>query len=1157
MQRFRSISFIFLCGMFLSSAVAFGQFSSSIEGTVTDGTGAIVPGAQVVLTGIATGVKNTTKTNSSGFYKFPALGPGSYRVTATAQGFGAATVDQISLIAEQTQGVPITLRPASATATLTVEASQLAVDTDEAKIGSVITEREIEELPLQGRDVFNVANQAPGVTGTGLMGTPAQNQDIFQDTTTPAVVANGAPNHSNTYLLDGISLDDSPSGGDSKLVPSPDALQSVVVSTSDYSAQFGKAASLVMQMTTKAGTNLFHGSAFEAYQSSGLTARRFTDNFKLPQFGGGYLPPLSRNEFGGSIGGPIFKNRTFFFFTYDQVIQQTSNDGQVQFEDPAFVAFEGANYPNTLTYQLMKAYPVTNFNPTPNFTLTVAQVQQQYNYFPSPQQTCGNAADTSNVGPLNMPCGMNLFDQSNTTTVFPHNGYQYHLRLDHDLPNQKDRIYANMFAGSLTGAGDTNPRTAFDTNGVQDQWYGAVNYTHTFSSSLVNETGYGFSRISFFQPCTHCNLLYVGTPDAQNYGNGGSPVGFAQNDFHFRDMVSLVVKRHALKTGFEWFHNQDQAPFTPNDNRNQGWGFDNPWDFAQGKVDEYGTLLVNPVTGGVANGDHYFRDSTYGAYIQDDWKIRRNLSLNIGLRWDAVSNPTEAHGNLNPLIVPQGVPLEQQIAGVAVNVTPGMHHPFIDLKKSYFAPRFGFAYEFAPEWSLRGGAGIFFDRGGNTNWSDTEAGNPPGIDALSPSIHTPGPQPPTTFQLCTSSTFPYGCPIPTDVLSSLAQPNGRGGYGLTEGIGGTDPHLKMAYLENVFLGVQHVFKSHWLVEADGTHAASVHEYSITNLNRRNGMDVLVFNTPGPGVPYGSFNSNASYVNLADAPNPYFSGINYTTNAAWSQYDGFVALLRKTYSKGSSFQVAYTWEKTIDNISTAPGAQKGAEYSVVVDAYNPSAQRGLSSQNIPQQLSANGVWELPTPFVHDGLVKNLVGGWQVSGLSAWMKGIPTSIFSSRQQDDFNLDGNFYDFPNRPVAGIKLKNYSHRELLNGTFNQNATYSTTGPSWPFTNFPLPVDQNGVPTGVEGNGGRNTVEGPGFVQVDAALTKNSSIPWFQQERAKLQFRVDMYNVFNHQNLQGWDTNLADGSINPQTGAISGNFGKVTGQGQARTLQLQGQIRF
>jgi hypothetical protein len=1163
MRRFRSLFFTILCGMLLSTAAALGQFSSSIEGTVTDSSGAIVPNAKVVLTGIATGAENTTKSNSSGYYKFPSLGPGSYRVTVTAPGFGTQTVDQILLIAEQTRGVAITLRPASETQTVTVQASELQVDTDEAKISSVTTEREIEELPLQGRDVFNVANQAPGVTGTGLMGTPSQNQDIFQDTTTPAVVANGAPNHSNTYLLDGISLDDSPSGGDSKLVPSPDALQSVVISTSDYSAQFGKAASLVLQMTTKAGTNQFHGNLFEAYQSSGLTARRFTDNFKLPQFGGKYLPPLTRNEFGGSFGGPIFKDRTFFFVTYDQVIQQTSNDGQVQFEDPAFVAFEAANYPNTLTYQLMKAYPVTNFNPTPNRIITVAAEQANDGFIPSPAQNCANTTtDPNQVGPLNMPCNMPLLDNSNTTTIFPHNGFQDHFRIDHDFANQKDRIYANMFAGKLTGAGDTNPRTAFDTDGVQGQWYGAMNYTHTFSPTLLNDVSFGFSRINFNQPCTHCNLLYVGAPDEDNYGNGGSPVSFAQNDFHFRDMVSIVRGRHAIKTGFEMFHNQDQAPFSPNDNRNQGWGFFNPWDFAIGQVDEYGTVIVNPLTGGVANGDHYFRDSTYGAYVQDDWKVRRNLSLNIGLRWDATSNPTEAHGNLNPLIVPQGVPLMEQIAGVAVNVTPGIHHPFIDHKKSYFAPRFGFSYEVAPQWSIRGGAGIFFDRGGNTNWSDTEANNPPGIDNVSTATNIPGPQPPSTFQLCASSTFPYGCPVPAGILATLAQPNGRGGYGTTSNIGGTDPHLKMAYLENIFLGVQHAFKSHWLVEADGTHAASVHEYSITNLNRRDGENNIAAGFTG--VSYGAFNSMPNYINQADLPNPYFGAITYTTNAAWSQYDGFVALLRKTYSKGNSFQVAYTFEKTIDDISTAPGAQKGAEYSVVVDAYNTSAQRGLSSQNIPQQVSANGVVELPTPFLHDGLLKNIIGGFQVSALSAWMKGIPTSIFSSRQQDDFNEDGQYYDFPNRPVPGTKLKNYTHQEFFNGTFSQNITQSKTGPSWPFTIFPLPVNQNGVPLGVEGNGGRNTVEGPGFFQIDTALEKNTQIPWFQQEHAKLQFRVDLYNILNHKNLQGWDTNLADSQVghanpaDPTSPLVeTGSFGKINGQGQARTLQLQAQLRF
>jgi hypothetical protein len=1148
-----SYSWLALLLIFCTGA-ARAQFSSSIEGTVSDGTGAVVPGATVVVTGMTTGVAFPTKTNGSGFYKFPTLGPGRYKVTASFAGFNEQTIENVVVTAQQSRDVSFKLAPKSEAITVAVDAAQVAVDTDDAKIGSVVSEKLIEELPLQGRDAFNVANQSPGVTGTGLMGTPSQNQDIFQDTTTPAVVANGAPNHSNTYLLDGISLDDSPSGGDAKLVPSPDALQEVTITTTDFSAQFGKAGSIVLQMTTKAGSNEIHGSLFEAYQSSALTARRLYDNYQNPAWGGSYLPPLTRNEFGGSLGGPIIKNRTFFFLTYDQVVSQFSQTGETQFEDPAFTAFVQANYPNGLAAQVMKAYPVTSANPKLNFSQTVAQVQQIQGIYPSPAQDCRNntTLNPNQVGPLNMPCSMLLFDNSNTTTVFPHNGYQYHGRVDQNFPNQKDRVYFDMFAGKLTGAGDTNPRNAFKTLGVQSQWFGAANYTHIFTPSLLNEVGYGFSRIGFNVPCEHCDLLYTGINGIQNFGNGGSPVGFAQNDFHFRDMVSIVRGRHAIKAGFEWFHNQDQAPFTPNDNRNQGWGFDSPWDFASDQVDEYGQVDFNPVTGGIANGAHYFRDSTYGAYVQDSWKTRKDLTLNLGLRWESNSNPTEAHGNLNPLIVPTSGTLLQQIAGVAVDVTPGIHHPFIDLKHSYFAPRFGFAWEpfGLSHWSVRGGAGIFFDRGGNTNWSDSEAGNPPGVAGISTSIHQGGPQPPSTYQLCTSPTFPYGCPIPAGILATVGQTNGRGGYGTFNNIGGVDPHLKLAYLENYFFGIQHTFKSDWIVEADAIHSNSLHEYTNTNLNRQDGEDSITY----AGAGYGSF--NAPNLNQALFPNTFFNNINYTTNRAGSSYNGFTTFVRKAYSRGYAFQVAYTYQRTIDLVSTVPGAQKGEEYAIVVDAYNYAGQKAVSSQNVPQQLSANGVWEIKTPFLHDGKTKNILGGWQISGLSTWLTGFPGSVYTDRRQDDFNLDGNLYDYPNKAIAGTQLKGYSQHQFRTGIFNKNATYSTTGPSWPFTNFPLPVDANGIPIGVEGSGGRNTVQGPGFVQVDGTITKNTTIPWFFNEKGKLQFRVDFYNIFNHKNLQGLDLDLGHGSVD-QTGAISGTFGQTTGQGQARTLQLEAQFRF
>jgi hypothetical protein len=1101
-----------------------------------DSAGALVPNASVVLTGTTTGVTTTTKTNGDGFYKFPTLAPGSYSVTVTVPGFATETVANIALIAEQTRGVPLTLRPKSDTTNVQVNAAQTTVDTDEAKVGSVISQQLVEELPLQGRNIYNVTNQSPGVTGTGLMGSPSSNTDIFFATTTPAIVANGAPNHSNTYLLDGISLDDSPSGGDAKLVPNPDSVQEVVISTNDYSAEFGKAASLVTQITTKSGSDKFHGSAFLDYQSSKLTARTMYQNYDDPL--NGYITPYHRDEFGGSLGGPIRTNKTFFFVSYDQVVSSTSSAGPAQFEDPQFTAWMKTNLPNNLSTSLLSNYHVTA-NPTPSTVQTVAEVQSIQGVYPSAATNCASTAtDPNQLGPLGIPCSLNMFDISNATTIAIHNGYQYNGRIDQNFANSRDRVYGNMYKTHLLGPWDTSARQGFDINFPQDAWFGAVNYTHVFSPSLVNEDAFGYTRTSVDIPCKFCNLLPVGVNGILGFGDGFAPVGFAQNDFHWRDMVSFVHGNHALKTGFEWFHNEDYAPFTIPDNRQQSFSFDNIFDFAADKTDEYGTVSFNPTTGGVANNNRYYLDSTYGAYVQDDWKARKDLSVNVGLRWDATSNPSEAHGTLSTLNVPTSGTLLEQISGISVglNPDPAKRRPFIDHKKSYFAPRLGFAWQpfGIRDWSVRGGYGIFFDRGGNTNWSDTETGNPP-IDAnFTASIHTPGSPQPPPFSLCASAVYPYNCPLPPGLTTTLPPLNPRGGYGLYNGIGGPDPHLKMAYMENLFFGVQHSFKSSWLVEADGIHANSIHEYFYTNMNRITGYNSITWN----GVP-GGFNQTLIQANL---PNPYFAGINYTTNRAGSSYNGFTTFVRKSFSQGYAFQVAYTVEKTLDTVSTVPGVDKGAESSIVVDAYNIAGQRGVSSQNVPQQLSMNGVWHIPTPFLQSAFLKNAVGGWELTALSTFMEGFPASVFTTKQEDDFNLDGQNYDYPDRPVSGTQYSGFSKKKFLNGTFQASA-------------FPLPVDANGIPLGVEGNGGRNTFRGPGFVQTDGGLSKNTALPWFSHEKTNLQIRAEFYNIFNVKNLQGWDTNLADDDV--ADGVEVGNFGKTTGVGQARTIQLGANLRF
>jgi hypothetical protein len=1133
MQAFKRHWWLVLA-LLLGSSAAYSQFSSAIEGTVTDGSGAIIPSAKVVLTNTDTGVQQQTESTDAGVYRFPALGPGHYKVAASAQGFASVTQENINLTAMRMQEVNLKLPVQSAEQTVTVTETPSAVQTDEATVQSITSEKQVEELPIQGRNIYGVTNQTPGVTGTGLMGSPAANTDIFFATTTPAIVANGAPNHSNTYLMDGVSLDDSPSGGDAKLVPNPDSVQEVVVSTSNYSAEFGKAASLVTQITTKSGTNQWHGSGFEQYQSNSLTARNEFQNYKDPV--NGYITPYRRNEFGGSFGGPIRKDKTFFFGSWDQVRSQTTFTGAVTVEDPAFASWMSTNLPNNLSTSLLSQYKPTVSN-KPNSVATVANVEQQQGGAPDAAHNCADTVnDPNGIGPLGMPCGMNMIDTSNGTFVSPHNGYQFNARVDQSFAQSRDRIYGNMYKTHLIGPWDNGVRHSFDINFPQDAWFGALNYTHIFSPTILNEMGAGYTRTSVVIPCKYCNLLPTNINGIAGFGDGFSPVGFAQNDFHWRDMLTITHGKHALKTGFEWFHNQDYAPFTVPDNRQQAWGFDTVFDFAADKPDNYGNISFDPTTGGVANNNRYFRDSTYGAYVQDDWKVRNDLTVNLGVRWDAISNPSEAHGVMSTLTVPASGSLLDKIEGISVGLNPdrSKRRPYTDLKKTYFAPRFGFAWRpfGSNEWSIRGGAGVFFDRGGNTNWSDTQTANPP-IDAnFNASVHNPGAPQPPAFGLCASATFPYNCPLPQSLTTTLPPLNPRGGFGNFNNIGGPDPHLKMAYAENYFFGLQRAFKAHLIAEADYIHSNTIHEYSITNMNRVDGVNTITYNG------HGGYTET-----LGPLPNPYFSSINYVTNRGGSNYNGFTTFVRKEFNAGYSFQVAFTAQKTLDLMSTVPGQQKGAEYSVVIDAYNVKAQRGLSSQDVSKQLSYNGLWIIPTPGISNGVAKTLLSGWQLSALGTLMGGFPATIFTSKPQNDFNLDGFNYDLPNKPTSWPP-KGTSRSKFLKGTFKT-------------TDFPLPVDSNGVPTGQEGNIGRNTVRGPGFAQTDAALAKNTGLPWFFKERANLQFRVDMYNAFNRMNLQGWDTNLADGGVDANTGQPFGNFGKATGVAQARTLQLSTKITF
>lgn len=1080
-RRFQAL-FTFLLIMLSCVPMANAQFSSAIEGVVTDPTGAAVPGAQIILANIETGVTQQTKTNQTGYYNFPALAPGKYKITANATGFQTIVQENILLISGRVQGVPLTLQLATAKTSVTVTSAPPLVQTEEPGISGLIDNDQMENLPMQGRDFANVVEQTPGVVGRGSMGNPGF--DIFANDQFPAVLSNGLPMSGNTYYLDGTYLSDSASVGSVKLVPNPDSIQEVVATTNDYTAQFGMGGGTLVQVTTRSGTNQFHGSLYEYHEDNKLTARTEFQNVPNPATGR-ILPVSRRNEFGGSLGGPILKNRTFFFFTYDQVRATSASAYLTTVDTPDFGNFMQQNYPNNISTYLLKNFPAT-VGPLSNIQ-TVADL----------------SPGCSGTGPLGMPCDLPLLGAGVHSYTTPENGTQWSLRIDQNFASG-DKIYGNGYLTRETGFSDQAREGFSDADQPNNALFGAVNWVHVLSPTAVLLSAYGGSHQTYHTGCPNCRIPTIGVSGMDGYGITPFPNGFANADMHWREFLSLTHGRHALKAGFEMFHDQNFAKFTDRDALSN-YTFLDVFDFAS-DTPQFQGITFDPTTGGNANGDRYWLRSQYGTFVQDDWKVKPNLSLSMGLRWEFGSNPSEAHGNATQLILGSGGDLQTQIAGASVVKSRNL---LKEVRRGYFAPRFGFAWQPAGmrNMSVRGGFGMFFDRGGDTLWSDTGFNNPPLAASLTANVFVPtGPQP--VYGLCNSNTFPYGCtspPVPVGL-------NSRGGsVAGPANIGGANLGLRQAYAEDWFLGLQRSFGKNWMIEADYMGSHGVHLYSEIDRNRFAGDRVI-------------HNGNITRLNS------FFGSIVYADNSNQSSYNGGDIAIQKRFSNGFSIQSAFTFGKVLDLMGGAPGCNRCSETAGVLDAYNLKAQRGLSDGDVNKQLTFNGIWKIPTPQDWGRVTNGILGGWQLSGLGVLTAGAPQTVFSGTA--DYNGDGYFFDIPNKPAFGRTKRGLSRSDYQNGVFTASE-------------FPSPCPTS-APCGIEGNLGRNTFRGPGFAQTDMALAKGNHIPWFASEKAEIQFRAEMFNAFNRVNLGCWDTNLSDGF-----------FGKAGCTSQARTTQLSLRMTF
>jgi hypothetical protein len=1072
----------------------YAQFNSGIEGTVTDPSGAAVPNATLTLQSLDTGSTQTATSSGAGYYRFNALAAAAFKLTVSANGFKTYVQENIQLQVANITTINIALPVGEVKTEVRVNDVPPPIQTAEADVSSLISKEDVHELPLVGRNFYTLVVLTPGVTGLPSGGGQAYAQasaDIFNGEYGVNMNANGLRAEQNEFSVDGVSVTSMVRGGVANMNPSADSIQELRVSVNTYSAEYGGAGAHV-EAITKSGSNKFHGNADWFFTDQVLQAK---NEFQSS------VPDFSRNEYAGALGGPIYRDRTFFFGSVDVLRSSVAFASPDTVPTTDFINYMSANLPNNVSTHILTTYPAA----VKNFTSTqtagaIAGVDCSTLASPStPIQTAAGA----------VPCNLNVLGTGILNATTPRNGLQWGLRGDHVFNQSKDRFDVSLYRTSVSQVfGSPSAYNPIFTNTEPEYTLNAhIDETHAFSASLLNDFLASYVRLNGLIPCTQCSIPEIDIVDASPLGNVGN-VGFIQNNFEYRDNLTWSHRAHNFKFGGNWLKLQSNFNPIANDTR-PTFTFTDPFAFAaDAPITETG-FTFNPVTGSENIPTVAERQSIVGAYAQDGWKIKPNLTLNLGLRWESFGKVTEATEVTN-VIFQGGDTFAQQVANLKVNVVPSI---LTQLRYGNFGPRISLAWD---PWhdgktSFRAGFGKFFDPYTAQVYGGSHF-NPPIAASGVASTQQAGPQP--LFAIGTSDTFPYNIPYPTGIQLGLNSHNGL--LNSRVAITGTDPHLPTAYSENWFLGFQRSLSRDWVIQADYIGSEGHHLYELYDVNRFAGD--LIQNL-GTLTRY----------------NPYFSSISYAQGNLNSFYSGSDFSIKGTAAHGVTTQVAYTFGKAID-------VQSSFSEGDVVNAANPNAQRGRSDFDARQKLGASIVWQIPGLNTGSEFLNKGVNGWQLSSVVILQSGTPVSVYCSTPFEpvfntantavigntgcDYNADGFDYDYPNTPSFGNK-RHADRREFFAGIFKKS-------------DFPTPA------LGSEGNLGRNTFEGPGYANTDFTLARHFGLGWFSGDKADIEFRAEAFNLFNRVNYSAMSTDLA-----------SATFGTATATYGARDFQFGARLSF
>jgi hypothetical protein len=1101
-------------GMASTFYLAAQEAAGRIVGSVTDASGAVIPGVHVVVTNVGTHVAREAVTDNSGYYQVLSLPVGDYTVRADRKGFNPVTTSASKLEINQSLKIDLKLQVGAKTETVTVESNATTVETINPTMGSTVSDRPIQDLPLNGRNVLDLALLQPGV----LPADNPNNTSAFSANT--AFSISGGRNDSNTFILDGGLNNDLLDNG-VVYNPNPDAVQEFRVLTSNFTAEYGRNGGGIVTVVTKSGTNALHGSAYEFNRNDAYNASDFFSNLN-----GQPRPVLKRNQFGGTLGGPFYKNKLFFFASYEgQRESSLQAGGQVTVLTPQQVQGDFSGSPNQAAVaSFLQANPFFQSNPAlaaqgiidPTKFDPVAKAYLQAGLIP---------ISASGIASFQNPA-QNNFDE--LTGKFDW------------VPTEKDHFTTTLGRlhntqllpgpGFIPGFNATTDNTRKFLN---------IAYTRIFSPRVLNEFHVSAQRNDTlqFKPANPAPIpsalgvnitpdLPTGPPqlDFPNLTVGFSfqgPSSLIDNTFSYSDTVSWTRGKHTMKFGaaFAAFQNNQIFDFIGN----------GLFDF--GSANGAGDSLANFLVGLPVDFLQFpaapsnIRGKSTFVFGQDEWHVASNLVLTLGLRYEYSTPKLDTRARTFDVIPGQqstvfpGAPVGLVFSGDKGAPT-GANFP----DRNDFAPRFGFAWQPFKDskTSVRGGFGVFYDvLKAEDNFQFN--GQVPFASAAA-----------FGFPDSTGGPFnflgdPYGStgspnPFPSKPVDhSVNFFNTFGTFG-GGGVFFVDPHLRTPYTYQYNLSIQRELARNITGEMAYVGSAS---RKLTALRDINPFDPATLNTPNPQRILNETPGNV----LADAnTDGSFGFLNEFTNSANASYNALQLSLRGQtknlrFLGTTYFTVGYTYAHSIDDASGF------RQFNSNTSAILPHVFRASSDFDVRHFLVMSGGWELPFNKGPKALVK----GWSFYPIFFVRTGYPLSANAGLTTVNFD--------PGPSGAGDSGNVNADLTGPIHYLDPRKVQNIGGASGPYFLDPSSFSDN--PTGPYGTAPRNVIRAPGRTNFDLALSKTTPI---YKDRATIELRVDAFNILNHTQFSNFDTNAAD---------IGSTFGQATQAYAPRILQLAAHIRF